>query len=133
MHPKIPKPRRGTGKCPGAEECYKKIQVSMTEARINLEAAQQRQKFYAHTKRREAKFEAGDLVLLSTANLHIKKGSKRNLLPRFMGPFSVIKEINKVAMKLDIINKLSMHDVFHVSLLTNYIEGKFQDLLQFQL
>jgi hypothetical protein len=71
MHPKIPKPRRG-GKCPGAEEFYKKIQFSITEARINLEAAQQRQKAYADTKRREVKFKKGDLVLLSTANLHIK-------------------------------------------------------------
>ena len=74
MHPNIPKPRRGTGKCSGAEEFYKKIQVSITEARINLEAAQQRQKAYDDTKRREVNFEKGDIVLLSTANLHIKKG-----------------------------------------------------------
>jgi hypothetical protein len=79
MHPKVPKPRRGTGKCPGAEEFYKKIQVAIQEARINLEGAQQRQKAYADTKRREVKFNKGDLVLLSTANLHIKKGSTRKL------------------------------------------------------
>jgi hypothetical protein len=28
MHPKNPKPRRGSRKCPGAEEFYKKIQVA---------------------------------------------------------------------------------------------------------
>jgi hypothetical protein len=103
------------GKCPGAEEFYKKIQVAITEARINLEAAQQRQKAYANTKRREVKFSKGNLVMLSTANLHIKKGSTRKLLPRLMGPFSVIEEINKVAMILDSPNKLRMHDVFHIS------------------
>ena len=124
MHPKNPKPCRRAEKCPGAEEFYKKIQVAIHEARINLEAAQQRQKAYADTKRREVIFKKSDLVLLSTANLHIKKGSTRKLLPRFMGPFSVIKEINKVAMRLDLPKKLRMHNVFHVSLLRPYIEGK---------
>jgi hypothetical protein len=124
MHPNSPKPSRRNGKCPGAEEFYKKIQVAIHEARINLEAAQQRQKAYADTKRREVIFKKSDLVLLSTANLHIKKGSTRKLLPRFMGPFSVIKEINKVAMRLDLPKKLRMHNVFHVSLLRPYIEGK---------
>jgi hypothetical protein len=123
MHPKNPKPRRGSGKCPGAEEFYKKFQSAIFEARINLEAAQQRHKVYDDTKRREVKFKEGDLVLLSTANLHIKKGSTRTL-PRFMGPLSVIEEINKVAINLDLLNKLRMHDVFHVSLLRPDIEGK---------
>jgi hypothetical protein len=42
-----------------------------------------------------------------------------------MGFFSVVEEINKVAMKLDLPNNLRMHDVVHVSLLRPYIEGKF--------
>jgi hypothetical protein len=63
-------------------------------------------------------------VLLSTANLHIKKGSTSKLLPRFMGPFSMIAEINEVAMKTDLPNKLRMHNVFHVSLWRPYIERK---------
>ncbi len=65
-------------------------------------------------KRREVKFKEDELVLLPTANLLIKKGSTRKLLPRFMGPFSVIIEINKVAMRLDLPKKLRMHNVFHV-------------------
>ena len=39
-HPNNPKPSRRAGKCPGAEKFYKKIQVAIHEARINLEAAQ---------------------------------------------------------------------------------------------
>jgi hypothetical protein len=124
QNPKVPETTRRGGKCPGAEEFCKKIQVAITEARINIEAAQQRQEAYADTKRRGVKFSIGDLVMLSTANLHIKKGSTRKLLPRFIGPFSVIEEINIVAMKLDLPNKPRMHDVFHVSLLRPYIEGK---------
>ena len=63
-------------------------------------------------------------MLVSTQNLSLKKGSTRKLLPRFMGPFSVIKEINDVTMEIDLPNKLRMHNVFHVSLLRPYIEGK---------
>ncbi len=63
-------------------------------------------------------------MLVSTQNLSLKKGSTRKLLPRFMGPFSVITEINPVTMEIDLPNKLRMHNVFHVSLLRPYIEGK---------
>ena len=45
-------------------------------------------------------------------------------MPRFKGPFSVIKKINEVTMEIDLPNKLRMHNVFHVSLLRPYIEGK---------
>ena len=124
QHPNVPKTTRRGGKCPGAQEFFKKIQIAITEARVNLEAAQQRQKAYAGTKRREVKYKAGDVVLVSTQNLSLKKGSTRKLLPRFMGPFSVITEINPVTMEIDLPNKLRMHNVFHVSLLRPYIEGK---------
>ena len=124
IEPRKPGSTRRGGKCPRAQEYFKRIQLAIVEARINLEAAQQRQKAYADTKRREVKFKVGDVVLVSTQNLSLKKGSTRKLLHRFMGPFSVIKEINPVTMEIDLPNKLRMHNVFHVSLLRPYIEGK---------
>ena len=96
QHPNVPKTTRRAGKCPGAQEFFKKIQIAITEARINLEAAQQRQKAYADTKRCEVKYSKDDVVLVSTQNLSIKKGSTRKLLPRFMGPFSVINATGRV-------------------------------------
>ena len=63
-------------------------------------------------------------MLVSTQNLNLKKGSTRKLLPRFMGSFFVITEINVVTLEIDLPNKLRMHNVFHVSLLRLYIEGK---------
>ena len=62
IEPRKPGSTRRGGKCPGAQEYFKKIQLAITEARINLEAAQQRQKAYADTKRREVKFKVGDVV-----------------------------------------------------------------------
>ena len=65
-----------------------------------------------------------DKVLLSTKHIVLKKGSSRKLLPRFIGPFSIIEQINNVAFKIDLPAGLRMHNVFHISLFRPYIEGK---------
>jgi hypothetical protein len=57
-------------------------------------------------------------------NLYIKKGSTKKLLPRYIGPLNITEQINPVAFKLDLPNRLRMHNVFHVSLLRVYKEGK---------
>ena len=61
---------------------------------------------------------------MSTKNIVLKKGSSRKLLPRFIGPFSVIEQINTVAFKIDLPAGLRMHNVFHISLFRPYVEGK---------
>jgi hypothetical protein len=87
--------------------------------------AQQKQKFYADLKRRqEPSIDVQLQVLLSTKNLYIKKGSTKKLLPRYIGPLTVSGNFKEVAFKLDLPNKLRMHNVLHVSLLRPYIEGK---------
>jgi hypothetical protein len=69
-------------------------------------------------------FDVDVKVLLCTKNLHIRKGSSNKLLPRYIGPLTITEKINPVAFKLDLPNRLRMHNVFHVSLLSVYIEGK---------
>lgn len=44
-----------------------------------------------------------------------------------MGPFTVLATVGKVAYKLDLPNTMSVHPVFHVSLLKPYVkDGKVQ-------
>ncbi len=117
------KPKRG-GKCPGAEEFFVRIQDALKNAKGNLQNAQQRQKDSADTRRRHVAFSVGDMVMVATKNLHIKKGSTKKLLARFIGPFRITKVVNSVAMKVDLPKGLRMHDVFHVSLLNKYDQGK---------
>jgi hypothetical protein len=88
---KTQKTKRRSGKCPGAEEFYKRIHVAITEARLNLEGAQQRQKAYADTKMHEVKFKKGELVLLSTANLHIKRVGQGSFCIDLWGIFPCLK------------------------------------------
>ena len=99
------------------------IQSAINAAKQALEKSQQRQKRYADTKRQEMHFSVGDSVLLKTTNLKLKQGGTKKLLPRFIGPFTIIAKINDVAFKLDLPRQLRYHPVFHASLLRHYTEN----------
>jgi hypothetical protein len=113
-----------SGKFPGADKYFIRVQEAIQVARRTLESSQQGQKAYADENRREVKYNLEDKVPLSTKNSVMKKGSSIKLLLRFIGPFSIIEQINDVAFKLDLPAGLRMHNVFHISIFRPYIEGK---------
>ena len=49
---------------------------------------------------------------------------RRKLYPKFIGPFEIVEEVNKVAYKLALPPTMTIHDVFHVSLLKPFIKGR---------
>jgi hypothetical protein len=112
------------GKCPRADKYFIRVQEAIQVARRMLESSQQRQKAYADQNRREVKYNLVDKGLLSTKNIDLKKGSSRKLLPRYIGSFKIIQQINEVAVKIDLRAGLRMHNVFHISLFRPYLEGK---------
>ena len=93
----------------------------MAQALVNLKRAQQRQKIYAHKKRRELELQVGDKVLLSTRNLpmQVVAGDSRKLGPLYCGPF-IILERRTSAYRLDLPPHMRIHPVFHVSQLKLY-------------
>ena len=64
-------------------------------------------------------------VLLCTKNLKIKGDSntslRQKLLPRFIGPYTIIQTVGKAAMKLKLPSGPKIHPVFHVSMLRPYV------------
>jgi hypothetical protein len=105
------------------DEFLEHLSTSMKIASENLNEAQQRQARYADTKRREQSFQVGDKVLLSTKNISLDTQARRpskKLQPRFIGPYEVIDIISPVTYKLQLPANLSIHPVFHVSLLKAY-------------
>jgi hypothetical protein len=64
---------------------------------------------------------------LKTKNLKLKTYGARKLLPKWIGPFPVVKVVGNVAYKLELPQSMRCHPVFHVSNLQPYrSDGRVQ-------
>jgi hypothetical protein len=93
------------------------MQATLQHAKVNLHEAQQHMMAQQNAHRRDVRFDVGDSVRLSTANLTLPSTMSKKLAAKFLGPFVVDKVVSPVAYKLRLPKSLKMHDVFHVSLL----------------
>ena len=51
----------------------------------------------------------------------VRFGKRGKLSPRFIGPFEILERVGTVAYRLALFpNMLSVHEVFHVSMLRKY-------------
>jgi hypothetical protein len=75
-------------------------------------------KNYVDKHRKDITFATGQKVLLKTANLNLK--GPRKFLPRYIGPFTIVKMCGPVACKLSLPESWRVHPVFHVCNLRLY-------------
>ena len=88
--------------------------------RDRLKTAQSRQESYADVRRRELEYQVDDWVFLKVSPLKgvMRFGKKGKLSPRYVGPYKILKRIEKVVYELEFPEKLAaVHPVFHISLL----------------
>jgi len=50
-------------------------------------------------------------------------GKSTKFKPRYGGPFQVLSKVGSVAYQLSLPTSLKVHNLFHVSLLKNYVHG----------
>uniref|UniRef100_A0A3B1IV37 Gypsy retrotransposon integrase-like protein 1 n=1 Tax=Astyanax mexicanus TaxID=7994 RepID=A0A3B1IV37_ASTMX len=67
-------------------------------------------------------YQPGDRVWLSTRDLRFE-GSCRKLLPKYIGPFKVLSQVNEVTYKIELPAQYRVHNSFHVSLLKPLVPG----------
>ena len=96
--------------------------------------SQDRQKEQADRRGRSniSSFNEGERVLLSTANLPehaVSQLGSRKLLPRFIGPFKVLKKLGD-AYTLDIPSTMRLHPTFYVGRLKRYLQAESVDPTQ---
>jgi hypothetical protein len=75
-------------------------------------------------KRRVAPFIVADLAYVSTKNLSLPKGQARKLVPKFIGPYKLVRDFRNNSFELDLpphLRQRGIHPVFHSSLLRVHI------------
>ena len=119
---------------PAAYKMAQSRQEMFNEARDSLEKAARRMKKYADRDYRPLDFQFGDKVLLKlTPQIWKKINNKtrqRGLIPKYDGPFEVIKRVGQVAYKLKLPERLKFHPTFHVSFLKPYHEDLHAERVQ---
>ena len=71
-------------------------------------------------RRRELEFQVDDWVFLKVSPMKgvMRFGKKGKLCPRYVGPYTILKRVGKVAYELELqIEQAILHQVFHISLL----------------
>ena len=88
----------------------------------------------ADCDRRPLEFQVGDKVFLKlTLQIWKKINNKtrqRGLIPKYDGPFEVIKQVGQVAYMLKLPERLKLHLSFHVSFLKPYHEDLDAEMVQ---
>jgi hypothetical protein len=99
------------------------MEDQMIKIKQNLKAAQNRQKSYTDSNRTQREFKVGDHVFLKvkTNRSSLSLGSCAKLEERFCGPFEILERIGPVAYILTLPAYMTVHNVFHVSLLKKYV------------
>jgi hypothetical protein len=99
---------------------------NLVRAHDAIIAARVRQAHHANKHRSEhTRYKEGDLVYLSTENLSLPKHRTRKLMPKYVGPFKVIKEhgdTSNYRLELpDVLLDRRVHPNFHASLLRPHV------------
>jgi len=104
-------------------ELLKEMEDQMIKIKENMKATQDRKKSYVDSNRTHREFKVGDHVFLKvkTNRSSLKLGSCAKLAARFCGPFEILERIGPVAYMLALPASMTVHNVFHVSLLKKYV------------
>eukprot|EP00253_Pinus_taeda_P024685 PITA_24685 len=101
----------------------KEMEDMVKRVRVNLKAAQDKQKHFADQKRRFKEYQVGDHVYI---RIQAKRSTLQwsgcaKLAPRYCGPFQILARIGPVAYQLALPSHIRVHNVFHVSVLKKYV------------
>lgn len=107
-----------------ASNRIQRLAEDLSQAKKNIEKAQQRQTQYADEHRRHVLFAVGDQVLISTEHLKMKSavGSPK-FASKYIGPFAVKRVVGNNAYELDLPIQLQIHPVINISRLKVYRDG----------
>jgi hypothetical protein len=105
-----------------AAELAHQREFIQARAKENLEKAQRKYNKAANKKRREVVLKEGDKAWLKTKNLTIPNTLAYKWMPKWAGPYEVLKVLYKDVYLIDAPKKGRFHRVFHISKLKKFIK-----------
>ena len=90
-----------------------------------IEANKRYSKAYDKGRVEGARFEEGQRVMLSTADLSTKQPSKK-LAQRWMGPYEITEIVGTHAVRLELPESLKIHPVVNTGRLKRFVEAGFE-------
>ncbi len=105
---------------PSVDYWFRESERVWDEAHHHLQRALRRRKMTADLRRSDAPlYQPGQKVWLSTRDIQLRLPCKK-LAPRYVGPFTIQRQINPVTYQLNLPAQYRIHPTFHVSLLKPY-------------
>ena len=88
-----------------------------------MKEAHYKHKIYVYKGRTFTEFHVGEHVFLNMREnkSSLKLGSCKKLEARYRGSFDIFTRKSQIAYELELPTNINTHDIFHVSLLKNYI------------
>jgi hypothetical protein len=101
----------------------REMEEQMIKIKKNLKATQDRKKIYVDKGKTHREFKMGDHVFVKVKSNRssLKLGNCSKLATRYCGPFEILERIGPIAYMIAFPTSMSVHNVFHVSLLKKYI------------
>ena len=109
---------------PSVRNFAQQRKFAIIAAHDSILAARIKQTRDANKHRRLAPFQEKDLVYISTKNISFPKGLARKLIPKYIGPYTVLQDFGNQSFEIELpphLKQRGVHNVFHAALLRAYI------------
>lgn len=111
-----------TDKDPVSCRMAKQWTSRLEETTLYLEKAARKMKKWAYKHRGASSFKVGDKVFFKVMPTQFRSHRKlhKGLVPRYKGPYEIIRKVGKVSFELKLPQSMIVHPVFHASMLKPY-------------
>lgn len=109
---------------PGVRVFANKLKNAVMSAHDSILAHRVKETRTANKKRIPSPFKEGDLVYISTKNISFPRNLARKLIPKFIGPYPILRDFRNNSYQIGLSDNLKqrgVHDVFHASLLRIHV------------